>query len=155
MDGTTETSTNRERRIAHKDPIGCVGAGTLQWNFGGYFGSQFGATLWIALLGGILLPNDVGVGLGVLVLYVLANAVGYGLWRKRATLAPHLATQLLCLTAFGAAAGTMFLLHVTALAHVASPEVGDGPWLFLYLAIYPVLMAGLWLIDRAGRPTAA
>ncbi|MDF1800767.1 MAG: hypothetical protein P1V81_16450 [Planctomycetota bacterium] len=155
MQGTPEQRTNRERRIAQKDPLGCVGPGTLQWNFGGYFGSQFGATLWIALLGGLLVTKDVRLGLGILGLFLVANAIGVGLWRRRATLAPHRATQLLCLTSFGAAAGTMYLLHTMGVADLAAPELGDGRPLWVYLAVYPILMAGLWWIDRAGRPKQA
>jgi hypothetical protein len=148
-------SSDRERRLAHKAPLGRAGEGTLQWSAGGFFGSQLGATLWIALLGGLLVPLEPLLGLGILALCLLANALGLGLWRRRATLAPHTAIQLLCLASLGAAAATLFLLDAVGISELAEAELGDGRPLWTYLLVYPLVMLLLWWLDRRGRDARA
>jgi hypothetical protein len=148
-------TSDRERRLAHKDPLGRPGEGTLQWSAGGYFGSQLGATLWIALLGCLLVPLEPVLGLGILALYLVANGLGFALWRRRATLAPHTGIQLLCVASLGAAAATLFLLDAVGISELAQAEVGDGRPLWAYLLVYPLLMLLLWWLDRRGRPPRA
>jgi len=141
----------REARLAHQDPLGRPGPGTLQWSRGGFFGSQLGMTLWMLLAGGLLATSDLARGLSVVGLFLAANAVGLVLWSARARLAPHAAIQLLALTGLAAAVGTMALIGASELGDAVAAELGTGRPLWGYLGVFPLLMVGLWWLDRRGR----
>lgn len=146
----------RERRVARLPPGVCVGEGTLQWNRGGWLGAQFGSSLWLALCGAAVLTFDLGAGLLILGCCLGANVVGVILWRRRSSLAPHLATQLLVLACFVAAAITFGVLYRIGVADEFAKgsmgTTGSTPLpLWTYLLVFPLLMILLSFIDRAGR----
>ncbi len=119
----------------------------FQWNRGGWFGGQLGGTLWLLLLGGLLLARGASVGALVLVLGLVPNALGVVLWRRRERWAPYPALQLL-IAVSGASA-------VAALAAVwVAGETLPG-WSFrggfLALAVYPALMGMFHLQERSAR----
>jgi hypothetical protein len=126
------------------------GEGAFQWNRGGWFGSQLGATLWLVLLGVMLLGRSEPVGGLVLLSGILPNAVGLVLWRRRETLAPYPAIQaLIAVCGLGALAA---LLSIgTAGIAMSSSELPSG-WLLL---MYPGLMLAFHLQERAARKSAA
>jgi len=66
-----------------------------RWNAGGWFGGQLGGTVWLLLLGILLLGIDVIAALGVLLCFAGANAIGTWLWsrRRRYPLWPPVALQ--------------------------------------------------------------
>ena len=71
------------------------GDGAFQWNVGGWFGGQVGATLWLIGLGVLLLVQGRLVGAGVLALGLAPNALGGLLWSRRARVSPYPAIQAL------------------------------------------------------------
>ena len=71
-----------------------VGRGQFQWNRGGWFGSIAGATIWLMLLGCLLMAHGRMVGVAALVLGLLPNGIGLFLWQRRNTMAPYPALQV-------------------------------------------------------------
>ena len=55
----------------------------LDWNGGGWFGSQLGGTVWILVAAAISLGHDPTVGLALLLLFLVPNIAGLVLWRQR------------------------------------------------------------------------
>ena len=126
------------------------GAGAFQWNRGGWFGSQVGATLWLVLLGGVLLVQWQPVG-GLLVLCgVVPNLIGFALWRRRQSISPYPAIQILITVCGCGALIAMLGLRVLSLSQSASemPSV----W---FLLMYPGLMLAFHLQEKAARRAAA
>ncbi len=66
---------------------------TFSWNAGGWFGSQVGCTLWLLILGFVLLAKDPPSGWLCLTGFVLLNAWGLYLWRCRERLSPYAGFQ--------------------------------------------------------------
>lgn len=122
------------------------GSGAFQWNRGGWFGAQVGATLWLILLGGTLLARSEPVGILLVGLGLAPNLVGVVLWRRRDTLSPYPAIQVLL-----AVCGVSALLAVLGvrLSGLAPSAAGlPSAWLLL---MYPGLMAVLHLREREAR----
>lgn len=55
----------------------------LEWNTGGWFGSQLGGTVWILIAAAISSGHDLSTGVILLILFLLPNIVGLLLWRQR------------------------------------------------------------------------
>ena len=55
----------------------------LDWNMGGWFGSQLGGTVWILVSAAISLGHDIPAGLVVLLVFLVPNIVGSYLWFRR------------------------------------------------------------------------
>ena len=147
------------------DKIPMTGPGSFQWNKGGWFGSQIGGTAWM-LTGTIWLMLFAPlVGLIWLTGFVVCNAVGIVLWRRRARIAPFTAVAILLATIM-----VVGLLELSTIDLLRSPAWGpmlmshgrEG-WLrgsapqslqqgrlFLLLGI-PLSLAYLRLMDQAGR----
>ena len=55
----------------------------LEWNMGGWFGSQLGGTVWILIAAAISLGHDYSTGITLLLLFLIPNIVGLILWHQR------------------------------------------------------------------------
>lgn len=66
----------------------------MNWNAGGWFGSQIGATVWILVAGILTAIRDLPSGLIVMLLFAVPNITGLMLWRSR-RLSCYASTQLL------------------------------------------------------------
>ena len=55
----------------------------LEWNTGGWFGSQLGGTVWILVSAAISIGHDFSTGVILLMLFFVPNIVGLILWRQR------------------------------------------------------------------------
>lgn len=55
----------------------------LEWNTGGWFGSQLGGTVWILIAAAISLGYDLPTSTILLFLFLVPNIVGLILWRQR------------------------------------------------------------------------
>ena len=127
-----------------------AGRGHFQWNRGGWFGGQVGATLWLLLLGATLLAKGHGVGAVALLLGLAANGVGVALWRRRDRMEPYPAIQLMI-----GACGLAALLAVLAVSlSDPSPEAQEMTPSLPLLLVYPALMALFHLQERAARKRA-
>lgn len=126
------------------------GAGAFQWNRGGWFGSQIGATVWLILLGAMLLFQSEPVGALVVVFGLIPNLIGYVLWRRRRTLSPYPAIQLL-LASCGVSA-LFAMISVWAVSITTQSVTLPGSW---FLLMYPGLMVAFHLQERAVRKSSA
>jgi hypothetical protein len=127
------------------------GTGRFHWNRGGWFGGQVGATLWLVLLGCLLMAQGRKVGAVVLVLGLVPNFVGLALWRHRHRLSPYPALQLLIATAGISALVSMVVLWRLT-GPVSSLQLPSSLW---FLLLYPGLMLVFHLQERAARKAAA
>ncbi|MDH3376255.1 MAG: hypothetical protein OER87_00965 [Gammaproteobacteria bacterium] len=66
----------------------------MNWNFGGWFGGQLGATVWMLVAGILTAIRDFPVGMFVVLLFAIPNVVGVVLWQSR-RLSCYASTQLL------------------------------------------------------------
>lgn len=63
------------------------------WNAGGWFGSQLGSTLWLAISAAVLAGRSAAVASIVFTLFLIINLVGVLLWRRRSRMSVFLAMQ--------------------------------------------------------------
>ena len=118
----------------------------LQWNPGGWFGSQVGGSAWI-LVGGLLcLPRDGTTGLIVLALFAAANLVGLQLWSRRARLSAYAGLQLLLVVLGLAGLATVFVLDRAGLFEAI--QVGGRVSAGATCGLLAALIFGLMLFFR-------
>lgn len=131
------------------DPEGRQAAGAFQWNRSGWFGGQIGATLWLLLLGSWLLVQSQPVGALLVGLGAGSNLVGVALWRRRSSLSPYLALQMLIAVCGIAAAVAMIFLRGVDV----SPSSTELPraWFLLF---YPGLMLIFYLQEQSARKSS-
>jgi hypothetical protein len=70
---------------------------TLNWNLVGWLGGQLGGSLWMLVAGVLAFRLDTAAGAKVVALFVMANLIGVGLWRRRTRLSPQAGLQILML----------------------------------------------------------
>lgn len=66
----------------------------MNWNVGGWFGGQLGATVWVLVAGLLTAIRDFPTGMFVILLFAIPNVVGVTLWLSR-KLSCYASTQLL------------------------------------------------------------
>jgi len=122
----------------------------MQWNAGGWFGAQIGATVWMLVAGVLAGIRNVPAGLILLALFAIPNLIGFVLWKRR-RLSCYASTQLLI-----AAAGVCGLLAVYVLERAnawtqiqSGPAVSAGSTYWLIAAVYGGLLLLFYL--RFGR----
>jgi hypothetical protein len=125
------------------------GPGYLRWNAGGWFGSQLGGTCWLLVGAVVLAPRAPGVAAVWLAGFVVANAIGSWLWRRRDRLRPYPALQLLLLAC--GLSGLPAWLAVNALRPDLAGLMGWPRRGYLVLLIVPALMAWPAVLEHAGR----
>ena len=82
----------------------------MQWNAGGWFGGQVGATLWMLISGALTAVRDLSTGLTVIALFACANVVGLTLWLRR-RLSCYASIQLLLAVSGICGLTTVYLLE--------------------------------------------
>ncbi|MGI9432278.1 MAG: hypothetical protein ACR2PQ_08695 [Myxococcota bacterium] len=125
---------------------GKPGSGAFQWNRGGWFGGQFGATAWMLVLGVLLLAQSRPVGAWVLLFGALPNALGFVLWSRRHSWAPFPALQTLI--------ATCGLCAAAAWASVSQSDasvVTEGDFSAWVLLLYPGLLVWFFGMEHAAR----
>jgi len=128
---------------------GKPGPGRFQWNVGGWFGAQVGATVWMLLLGGLMMGQGRASGAVVIALFLLVNGFGLYLWRGRHEREPYPAIQLL----LGACTVTAVVSVLLASASNPSSDASHAPSLPTLL-IYPALMGLFHLQEQSARKSA-
>ena len=66
----------------------------MEWNAGGWFGGQIGATVWMFVAGMLTAFRDIPTGIVVMLLFTVPNAIGFILWQSR-KLSCYASTQFL------------------------------------------------------------
>jgi hypothetical protein len=129
---------------------GSRGTGAFRWSRSGWFGSQFGATLWWIILSVVVFTQRKPLGLVLIAFAVIPNLIGIALWRRRHVLAPYPAIQILVTTC-----GVFALLSLVSasVAGFSPASLGMPPaWLLL---MYPGLMVAFYSRERSARRAAA
>jgi len=112
---------------------------TFRWNAGGWFGGQIGGTLWLGLLGTLILEADPLAGLAALAGFAVMNAFGWALWIRRGLLDPYVSLQVFL--ALCALATTLVFLFLRT--RPAAVSYGGLPgWVLL---VFPLIMLTLHL----------
>jgi hypothetical protein len=120
-----------------------LGAGRFQWNPGGWFGAELGSTVWLLGAALVLAPEHIEAGAVALLCFLLPNALGLLLYRRRNRIAPYPALQWLILVI--GIVSTIFVVYLnrSGLAQEVDPRLGYGQWGFYLL---PVLFGGLMVM---------
>lgn len=122
----------------------------FQWDFGGWFGSQLGSTLWMLLAGSILLARVPLAASVVIGIFLLVNALEFSLWQARARLSAHRGVQaqlwisglgsIACLFALGRLGGFEAL--------PGGGPASDVKWSLAVLAFTVLLSLVFWRRQR-------
>ncbi len=125
--------------------------GGLRWDFGAWFGSQLGSSLWMLLVALLLLARAPLAASLVLAVFALVNATGALLWTRRERLRAHAAMQV---QLWVSSAGSVACLYVLARLGGFEKLPGAGPvsahrWALIVLAMTVFLSLLFWRQDRA------
>ena len=124
----------------------------VSWHAGGWFGSQLGGTLWLLVLGLVIMRRDLLAASLCIGSCAILNAWGLFLWRSRERLGPYAGIQR-----FLALASVIVALVILALNYrnfVQRPEPGSlGPTYLPYwaIAVVPMLMLLIYFQERVRR----
>ena len=119
---------------------------------GAWFGSQFGSTAWIGILGLVLLSRDALAGCAVLLVCLALNGVGLALWRSRPELDTLRGIQRFLWACVLAYALVVAIVHARGLA---TPLSEAGPFstvLPLWIVLVPLVV--LFVIRARARAEA-
>ena len=130
-------------------------ASAFVWSPGGWFGAQLGSTLWLLILGCVLLRRDATGGALCLGGWALLNAWGGLLWSRRGRLDPYAAFQLFLGAASLVFAAVVLVLRDRGLSE--HPLAGGAVSTYLPLwviALAPALMLVFYLRERSVKRSA-
>ena len=128
---------------------GRPGAGRFQWSAGGWFGSQLGGSLWLAITALVVRQEAPRVAAIASSAFLAANLVGTILWLGRSRLPPYPALQVLLLALGGAALVASLALRQAIANGAIEPRLGVRP--LLVLALYLGLAVFFWALEASGR----
>jgi hypothetical protein len=124
------------------------GSGKFQWNTGGWFGAQIGSTLWLLLLGMILLNKNVIIGSIILLFFILPNMMGWIIWHERHRIEPYPAIQALLGMIGFSSLFAVIILDLSGYITKLEPGMRDSPkQAYWYLLIFPVLMIAFHFLN--------
>jgi len=129
-----------------------IGKGQLQWNRGGWFGSQIGSSAYMILLGAVMLFIDAKPASIILACGLVPNVVGCALWRHRDRLSPLAGLQWLLLTLFvftGLAVGTALFFQEATGEGACFIGIKKVAWIPLF---FPLTMLMFYVTDKWGGP---
>jgi hypothetical protein len=127
------------------------GAGTFQWNLGGWFGAQIGSTLWLFIMGGILVSKDLVPGLVVIGCGLAPNLLGFLLWGRRDRIAPYTAIQTLFLVMGLCTLLAFIAIDSSGRVGELDPSMKSPRHMYWMLLIFPALMGLFHFHERAGK----
>lgn len=118
----------------------------FHWNGGGWFGAQLGATCWMLISAALLLPHSTAIAAAVLVVFLIANVVGAGLWTARTKIAAYPAIQILMAVCWASSVAAIFVIEAAGLwPALQGVDVGGGTCIVSAAAMHCVL----WLMFPA------
>jgi hypothetical protein len=125
-----------------------AGTGRFQWNTGGWFGAQIGSTLWLFLLGAMILNANAVIGFVLLFLFILPNLVGWIIWRERHRIEPYPAIQALLGMIGFSSLFAVIILDLSGYLAKLEPGMRDIPkQAYWYLLIFPVMMIAFHVLN--------
>jgi hypothetical protein len=118
--------------------------GSFQWNTAGWFGTQFGCTLWVLILGWLASFYNISISLLVVCFFIVPNIIGFTIWYRRDHFFPYPAIQYLIISISVFAFLTLITLDSSGLATQIDEQFGNSyPYFYLVLLLFPVLMMQL------------
>lgn len=123
----------------------------FSWNPGGWWGSQIGSTLWMLLLGILLLRKDALAAGVCLAAFTATNLVGLALWLARRRVSAFAAIEGLLATLSVAIAVVVVVANQRGLS-VSEPGAlvsTSVPYLLVFMG--PGMMLLFYLKERAYR----
>ena len=112
------------------------------WTPGGWFGAQFGCTVWLFVLGGATVPVDLLTGIVAFASFAVGNLWGLSLWRRREHLSAYSGRQWMMVGLVPVYAAVV----VTTNARVPSCELP-----YWAIAVPLALMAVFWFVQHGAR----
>jgi len=120
-----------------------VARSAFVWYAGGWFGTQFGCTLWMLILGFVLLSRDRLGALACIAGFLILNAWGLYRWQSKARLTAYAGQQRFLLVASVIVAAVVSALNLRGLSAPPAP----GTLVSTYLPYWVILLApGLMLL---------
>ena len=116
----------------------------MNWNAGGWIGTQLGGSLWILVAGVLALSQDLQAGITSIALFAVANVTGAFLWQRREQLSPHAGFQLLLVTLGVASAGAVYVLDragVFEAIQVGGTVSARSMYVLLVVVIAPLMLS--------------
>ena len=122
------------------------------WYPGGWFGAQFGCTLWLLILGSVLLRKDALAASVCVSGFVILNAWGLYLWQRRQRLTAYAGLQRFIFAASVIIAVVIVVVNSRGLSEPPSPEALVSTYLpYWVIAVAPALMLFVFLRERKVR----
>ena len=122
------------------------------WNAGGWFGTQFGCTLWLLILGFVLLRKDALAAWVCVASFLVLNAWGFYLWRGRERLRAYVGLQRFLLAASVIIAVVVVVVNTRGLSEPPTPEALVSTYLpYWVIAAGPALMLFFLVRERTVR----
>ena len=115
----------------------------LVWNAGGWFGAQFGYTLWLLIGAVYAAAHRATIAAGVLLgAFVIVNAVGVWLWSRRARGSYVRSSQgMMIVTGVAATLALAALDGAGLLTQLAPAGPLAGRRAYWLLLIFPIMLA--------------
>jgi hypothetical protein len=122
----------------------------MQWNAGGWFGAQFGASIWILIAAAMSFPHDRKAAIVVMALFLFANLFGTGLWLRRDRINAYSAIQLLMPVLAISGLGAVVVLDRAGIyeAIQLGPPVSARSTIAILVLVFAALMILFHLIAR-------
>jgi len=122
------------------------------WNTGGWFGSQVGSTIWMLILGFVLLSKDSLAASVCFGGFVVLNAWGLFLWRSRERLSVYAGLQRFLASATVVIALVVVVVNERGVSQPPAPGALVSTF-FPYWVILaaPMLMFLFFLREREGK----
>ena len=122
------------------------------WNAGGWFGSQLGCTLWLLILGLVLLSKDLLAAWICIAAFMMLNTWGVSLWRRRGQLSAYAAIQRFLLAASLVVAVVVVVINGRGVSEPpAAGALISTSLPYWVIGVAPILMGMFFLRQRAAR----
>jgi hypothetical protein len=122
------------------------------WYPGGWFGAQFGCTLWLLILGSVLFRKDALAASVCAASFVVLNTWGLYLWRSRGRLTAYAGLQRFLLAVSVIIAAVVVVVNSRGLSEPPSPGALVSTYLpYWVIAAAPALMLLFFLRERKVR----
>jgi hypothetical protein len=124
----------------------------FQWNAGGWLGTQIGCTLWLLILGAVLMARDPLAGGLCIGAFAVLNGWGLYLWRSRDRLSAYAGLQRFLMLASVLVAGVVIAVNWRGLSELPGPGMPVSTYLpYWVIPAFPALMLYFYWRERQAR----
>lgn len=131
-----------------------VAPSSFTWNAGGWFGSQLGCTLWLLILGLVLLRKDAVSAWVCVASFAILNVWGFHLWRVRGRLSAYAGLQRFLLAASVLIAAVVLVVNVRGVSEPPAPGSLVSTYVpYWVIGVAPALMLLFFWRERMVKRT--